>query len=324
MLKRTLLILACACSCMTAAAQADLTTLCAQYEANKRDLNVAKEYAEALEQAGKGKEAEAVVREYMGRCPVLQIEDKDTYLFVNRYVFENPYSNVFDYGIYAIKKMKWDRMEEAAGDVAGDKVTRLKNLFKGWGSGVSGGDEIDKRYEVLMLLSNGLRKEINHLCAPEFQDGQYVLPSYDAAKIDHLTRLLARGDLLQEDEMAVKLAVAKAMHANEQSRVLDYLETACEWGLEDIRGNYVVGILSVLVSHNMEQDVAKRAIDIVNELVVQEEAEGGGTNYYFLLSQLYALVGDKENSVRCKQKGDAIEAERMAKFGDLFKALQEN
>ena len=128
MLKRTLLILACACSCITAVAQADLTTLCAQYEANKRDLNAAKEYAAALEQAGKGKEAEAVVREYMGRCPVLQIEDKDTYLFINRYVFENPYSNVFDYGIYAIKKMKWDRMEEVAGDVAGDKVARLKNL----------------------------------------------------------------------------------------------------------------------------------------------------------------------------------------------------
>ncbi len=323
MLKNTLLILACACCCMTAAAQADLTALRTKYEANKRDLNVAKEYADALERAGKDKEAETVVREYMGRCPVVQIEDKDTYLFVNRYVFEDPYSNVFDYGIYAIKKMKWDRTEDATG-TEGDKLARLKNLFKGWGSGVSGGDEIDKRYEALSLLSNGLSREIENLCVPNFQEGRYVFPSYDAAKIAHLTHLLERGDLLQEDEMAVKLAVAKAMHANEQSRVLDYLETACEWGLEDIRGNYVVGILSVLVSHNMEQDVAKRAIDIVNELVVQEEAEGGGTNYYFLLSQLYALVGDKENSVRCKQKGDAIEAERMAKFGDLFKALQEN
>ena len=323
MLKRTLLVLACACSCMTAAAQADLAALRAKYEANKRDLKVAKEYANALEQAGNAKEAEAIVREYMGRCPVVQIEDKDTYLFINRYVFEDPYSNVFDYGIYAIKKMKWDRTEDAAG-AEGDEAARLKRLFKGWASGVSGGDEIDKRYEALMTLSNGLSREIENLCAPDFQDGHYVQPSYDAAKIAYLTRLLERGDLLQEDKMTVKLSVAKAMHANEQSRVLDYLETACEWGLKDIRGEYVVGVLSVLAGQNMEQGLAERSIAFVNKLLAQDEAEGGGTNYYFLLSQLYALTGDEENSARCKQKGDAIEAERMAKFGDLFKALQAN
>ena len=323
MLKNTLLILACACCCMTAAAQADLTALRTKYEANKRDLNVAKEYADVLERAGKDKEAETVVREYMGRCPVVQIEDKDTYLFVNRYVFEDPYSNVFDYGIYAIKKMKWDRTEDATG-TEGDKLARLKNLFKGWGSGVSGGDEIDKRYEALSLLSNGLSREIENLCVPNFQEGRYVFPSYDAAKIAHLTHLLERGDLLQEDEMAVKLAVAKAMHANEQSRVLDYLETAYEWGLKDVRGGYVVGVLSVLVEQNIELGLAERTIAFVNELVAREEADGGGTNYYHLLGKLYALIGDKENSERCKKKGDAIEAERMAKFGDLFKALQAN
>ena len=74
-------------------------------EANKRDIKVVKEYVEALEEANKGKEAERVAKEYMSRCPVLQVEDKETYLLLNKYVFTDPYSNVFEYGIYAMKKM---------------------------------------------------------------------------------------------------------------------------------------------------------------------------------------------------------------------------
>ena len=135
---------------VAASAQTDLESLEKEYEANKRDIKVVKEYVEALEEANKGKEAERVAKEYMSRCPVLQVEDKETYLLLNKYVFTDPYSNVFEYGIYAMKKMKWDRGENPAQE---DKTARLKRLLKSLGNGVSGDNEIDKRYEVLMILS---------------------------------------------------------------------------------------------------------------------------------------------------------------------------
>ena len=155
MLRKTIMILVCVGCCLAASAQTDLESLKEKYTVNKRDIKVVKEYVEALEDARKGKEAEQVIKEYMSRCPVLQVEDKDTYLLLNKYVFADPYSNVFEYGIYAVKKMKWDREESSAPE---DKAARLKRLFKGLGSGVSGDNEIDKRYEVLMVLSRNLNK----------------------------------------------------------------------------------------------------------------------------------------------------------------------
>ena len=72
--------LVCVGCCVAASAQTSLESLKEKYEANKRDIEVVKEYVEALEKAKKGKEAERVIKEYMSRCPVLQVEDKDTYL----------------------------------------------------------------------------------------------------------------------------------------------------------------------------------------------------------------------------------------------------
>ena len=160
MLRKTIMTLVCVGCCYAASAQTNLESWRGKYEANKRDIEVVKKYVEALEEAKKGKESEQVIKEYMSRCPVLQVEDKDTYLLLNKYVFADPYSNVFEYGIYAVKKMKWAREEAPAGE---DKAARLKRLFKGLGSGVSGDNEIDKRYEVLMNNVN-LICRINDMC----------------------------------------------------------------------------------------------------------------------------------------------------------------
>ena len=109
MLSITKILLVCVGCCVAASAQTDLESLEKEYEANKRDIKVVKEYVEALEEANKGKEAERVAKEYMSRCPVLQVEDKETYLLLNKYVFTDPYSNVFEYGIYAMINLKSDR-----------------------------------------------------------------------------------------------------------------------------------------------------------------------------------------------------------------------
>ena len=87
MLKRSVITAFCVGCCLAASAQNDVELLKKQYEANKRDVKAVKEYVEALGNTKMRQEAERVIREYMARCPVLQIEDKDTYLLLSKYVF---------------------------------------------------------------------------------------------------------------------------------------------------------------------------------------------------------------------------------------------
>ena len=300
MLKKTIMILVCVGCCYAASAQTNLESWRGKYEANKRDIEVVKKYVEALEEAKKGKESEQVIKEYMSRCPVLQVEDKDTYLLLNKYVFADPYSNVFEYGIYAVKKMKWAREEAPAGE---DKAARLKRLFKGLGSGVSGDNEIDKRYEVLMVLSRNLNKEIEKQCEPHFQDERYVLPLYDSLKLERLTYLVNKGQLLGQDVMRLKLAIIEALHAGNNEQVFRDLNVATNLDMTGVRGEYVIAVLSVLSERNLDKKLIDSVLSFVLRLSEQEEAEGGSTNYYNLLGRLYALVGDRDNADKYKKMG---------------------
>ena len=321
MLRKTIVTLVCVGCCVAASAQTSLESLKEKYEANKRDIEVVKEYVEALEKAKKGKEAERVTKEYMSRCPVLQVEDKDTYLLLNKYVFADPYSNVFEYGIYAMKKMKWDREDIPAGE---DKATRLERLFRSLGSGVSGDNEIDKRYEVLMALSRNLNKEIDKQCEPYLQEKQYVLPLYDSLKLERLTYLVNKGQLLGQDAMRLKLAVNKALHAGNNVQVVRDLEVAANLNMTGVRGNYIVAILTVLSEGILDKELINNTLSFVLRQRDQEEAAGGSTNYYDLLSRLYTLVGDKDNADKYKKIGDAMEAERMERYKELFEATGSN
>lgn len=317
---KIILILVCTGFCFTVFAQTSPEVLKEKYEANKRDVKVVTEYANALKEANMKQEAEAVTKEYMARCPALQVEDKDTYLLINPYVFGDPYSNVFEYGIYAVKKMKWDRVEKKVED---DKQARLMSLFKGMGSGVSGGDEIDKRYEVLMVLSKNLNKEINKYCSPEYKEEKYVMPVYDSARIERLTYLVSKGELLGQDGMRVKLQLADAVQAKDWSRAVQNLCVAADLNITEVRGSYVVAMLNILTREKINKTDIQMALALVQRLSDQEEQTGGVTNYYNILGRLYHLNGDAVNGDKYTRMGDAIEAEKMARFGDLMKAFNE-
>ncbi len=321
MLRKTIMVLVCVGCCYAASAQTNLESLKEQYEANKRDIKVVKEYVEALTEERKEKEAEQVIKEYMSRCPVLQVEDKDTYLLLNKYVFADPYSNVFEYGIYAINKMRWDREESPETE---DKAARLKRLLKGLRGGVSGGNEIDKRYEVLTVLSRNLNKEIEKQCEPHLQDERYVLPLYDSLKLERLTYLVNKEQLLGQDGMRLKLAIIKALHAGNNEQVVRDLEVATSLNMTDVQGDYIVAVLTVLSERTLDKELIDNILSFVLKLKEQEEAEEGSTNYYNLLSRLYTLVGDKDNADKYKKMGDAIEKERMERYEALFKAIQSN
>lgn len=318
MLKKIIATLLCWGGCWIACAQMSPDKLKEKYEADKRNLQAVKEYAEALKAMKNKQEAEAVVREYMARCPVLQIEDKDTYLLINSYVFSDPYANVFEYGIYAVTKMRWDRVEQPKED----KQVRLMNIFKGMSKGVSGGDEIDKRYEVLMLLSNTLKKEIDKQCQPVFQDNKYIMPEYDTVKQQHLQMLVNKGELLGQDGMRVKLGVCRDRYLGHFAEALRQLCFAADLNITGIRGEYLIGMLYVLADERIGKEEIGKAVELVDRLCREERRLGGTINYYNTLGRLYHLYGDSVQGEKYTRMGNEVEAEKAARFEELMKAFK--
>ena len=286
------------------------------YEKDKRDVKAVTEYVKALGETQKRTQADSIVREYMARCPVVQLEDKDTYLLINRFVFEDVYSNAFEYGIYAQRKMRWDREVK---EVKEGKEARLLSLLKGMRSGVSNADEIDKRYEVLSVLSGNLRKEVDERCLPAYTDDKYVMPAYDSLKIAHLKYLLQKGDLLGQEIMQLKIAVYEDYVTGNYAGVVEKLSLACEMNFKALDKEYTIRVLDVLADAGADREVLKSGIDLLNRLVGKKKAES--VNYYSVLGRLYLLYGDEEQGNKYKQMGDKIEAERMERYGDLMKAF---
>ena len=102
------------------------------------------------------------------------------------------------------------------------------------------------------------------------------------------------------------------------------LEVAANLHMTDVRGEYIVAVLTLLSERNLNKNLIDSVLSFVLRISEQEKAEGGSTNYYNLLGRLYALVGDRGNADKYKKMGDAIEAERMERYKDLFKATQSN
>lgn len=317
MLKKIIFTLLCTGCYGIVFSQANLDSLKGKYEVDKRDIEVVREYAGALKNAKMKKEAEAVVREYMSRCPVIQIEDKDTYLLINEYVFTDPYSNVFEYGLYAVKKLKWDREEKK---LAG-RQELLRNMFKGWGSGVSGGEEIDKRYEALMLLSNNLKKEINKKCVPGFEDDRYVMPDYDSVQVEYLDYLVNKGELLGQDGMRLRLKVAEALHKADYSQVINDVRFATEIGITDVSVDYIVGIMNVIAEASLGNSDINEGLSLLKILNEQSDDMDKG-RYYGVLGKFYSLAGDKASAEKYMGMWNAYEAEKQARFEEMMKGFK--
>ena len=287
------------------------------YEKDKRDVKAVTEYVRALGETQKRAQADSVVREYMARCPVVQLEDKDTYLLINKFVFEDVYSNAFEYGIFMQRKMHWDR--EAKNDEVGEKA-RLLSLLRGMQGSISNADEIDKRYEVLSVLSGNLRKEVDKRCLPAYTGDKYVMPGYDSLKIAHLKYLLQKGDLLGQEIMQLKIGVYEDYVAGNYAGMVEKLNLACGMNFKKLDENYTVQILSVLADTGVNREVLKSGIDLLNRLI--EKKKESADNYYNVLGRYYLLYGDEERGNRYKLEGERVEAQKRARLGDLMNAFE--
>ncbi len=300
--------------------QIDTTALRERYEADSRDVKAVTAYVEALEQAGEMKEAESIVRDFMSRCPVVQLEDRDTYLLISRYVFEDPYSNAFEYALFLMPRMKWD----SADLTLEQKAARTKQKFADLKWGVSHGDEVDKRYEVQSLLSRKLNKAVSELCDPVWrQDQPYTLPEYDESRIKHLEMLVDKGNVTGKDAMRTKLRIAEAVNTGDLSRAMRYLCTASSLDMQGINGSYMIGMMHVLTDRQPDEADRQEAIATLNEQIRISEERGTSYNYYTVLGKLYRQAGDNDNAEKFLSRGKAIEAEREALYQEMMKPSTE-
>ncbi|MDE7074805.1 MAG: hypothetical protein K2O69_07155 [Odoribacter sp.] len=278
------------------------------YERNKRDVKSVSAYVKALRIAGQEKQADSIVKEFMSRCPVVQLEDKDTYLLLAKYAFEDVYSNAFDYGLFIGKKMRWDRERKEGEEAKQALFYRLR-----WGGGE---DEIDKRYEVLTVLSRNLGKEIDKCCCPVYREKRYRMPDYDSLKVAHLNYLLQKGELLNDGSMRVKMGVYEDYVAGNHTGILQKLWLAHDLKLKDVGETYAMRILSVLADAGAERHILESGIALLHRYA--DGQQEGMVSCYGVLGELYAKCGDEENGNRYKQLGKKTEAERMERYGGFI------
>lgn len=277
------------------------------YMSNKRDIDAVKAYYELLLASKKKAAADSVRREYMSRCPVVQITDKDTYLLLNDLLFNDPYSNVFEYGAYASKKMVWDRVEST--DKLSSKAEAMKSIFKGFGVSASKADEIDKRFESSSLITKCLDREISKFCEPKYMNGDYVMPPFDVKKVEYLEYLARR---VANDGLLFKLYVARAINTGDYEGVIGSLTLFSSMGSAVVKGNYYNNTLLSIADKVENKDLLKKVLDATPK--TDENSQ--------LLSKIYFLCDDRQNGEKYKKIYDAIEAQKKEQFGDLFKALE--
>lgn len=256
------------------------------YEKNKRDVQVVTEYVKALRNAKQEKQADSIVREYMARCPVVQLEDKDTYLLISKYVFEDLYSNAFDYGITALRRMRWEN------------------------------EQIDKRYEVLSVLSRKLDREIDNRCKPFYQKGKYEMPEYDSLKVEHLKYLLQKGDFIRGGSMQMKVAVYEDYVKGDYEGVLQKLWVAYDLQLKGLGENYAVRVLSVLLDVGAKRRILESGIALLHRYIDGQQEDV--VNCYGVLGELYRKCGNEENGNRYKQLSKKAEEEKMERYGGFI------
>lgn len=260
------------------------------YEKDKWDIKAVTKYVKSLRDAKQEKQADSIVREYMASCPVVQLEDKDTYLLIGKYVFEDVYSNAFDYAVFAMRRMCWE---------AG---------------------QVDKRYEVLSVLSRKLEREIDNRCKPFYRNEKYVMPDYDSLKVEHLKYLLQKGDFVREGSMQMKVAVYEDYVAKNYADMLQKLWVACDLQLKGLGEKYTMQVLGVLVDAGVERRVLESGIALLHRYADRQQEDM--VSCYGILGELYKACGDEENGNRYKQLGKKAEAERMERYGSFIKMFE--
>jgi hypothetical protein len=259
-------------------------------------------------------EAIDIIQKLFDENLTAQSEEIDVGEAYGRILFEDVYSNAFEYGISLIKKACWERDEVAANSKQPQWERRLRALQKG----VSGDGEIDKRYELMALLSKNLNKEIKRHCDPVRQGKKYLLPEYDAEKIAHLKKLLNRGELLGKEGMMVKLRVVEAMQHQQFRQVVREVCVGAELDLTGIRGGYMIDMLNVMLDYPLGKEELKEAIETVEGFVKRETERGMGLNYYTILGRLYEKNGEQEQAEKYIRLGEELEAERMERYKKMM------
>ena len=74
--------------------------------------------------------------------------------------------------------------------------------------------------------------------------------------------------------MRLKLAIIKALHTGDNEQVFRDLEVAANLHMTDVRGEYIVAVLTLLSERNLNKNLIDSVLSFVLRISEQEKAEG--------------------------------------------------
>lgn len=286
----------------------DLNYFKSTYKKGNRDIEFIKEYIKFLENKVKkpklGKfsfsfskyrnpESKKLVLDYLSKCPIRQLSEKYIWDLGGEYLLKDVYSNAFEFYQSRLNKFKWGKQ--------------------------------DARFSIMKAIDMAVDKEIKKLAYPKLtKDGNYILPKYNAEKINYLVNQFINKEILSSAEQKVVIKLYKLLQSKEYKKAFDSIEFAIN--LDIIRSNrdYINCFLGFIICQSKDNEMLKKAVKWLNYYAI-EEAKGGsiGFNFYDNISNAYKKLGEIEKANEAKQKSIKMEQKRSERFGDFMKILKQ-
>lgn len=279
----------------------------ARYESGDRDIAFIKEYVDFLEGKGKVKVnsklaflirgyrnpmTKKLVKDYVSKCPIRQLSEKDIWDLAGDYLLDDVYSNAFEYVHSRLNKFKWGK--------------------------------VDERYSIVSTLNRKIGSAVMKQAAP-YKDkaGVYKMPEFDKEKIDWLKALLNRNVISDVAKLKLVFKIYDAYRDNKSSKMMDIIQFSLDLGMFDRDMHYIYSVIGFIAESSSDKSLLNRCLDQMKVFMVRDaNSDGLGNNYYDVVSKLYLKLGNKVKAVEAKKKYDAIEAKRMKKFGGLMKLMK--
>ncbi len=277
-----------------------------QYKAGNRDISFIKEYVDFLEggnivnannnfafmlQGYRNPETKKLVLDYVSKCPVRQISEKDVWELARYYLLDDVYSNAFEYVHNRLDKFKWGK--------------------------------IDSRYSIVRDLDNKISSEVLKIAGPhKDSEGCFQMPRYNEEKFARIQSMVNRGVINRASELKVIFSIYNNFSLDDHEKMFSILEYGIELKLFHRNEQYVSSVLGYLADHSGNKKILSNCLEMLNGFIKNDEkSDGLGYNYYDVVSKLYAKLGDSSKSLEAKKRYDAIEAMKVERFGGLINLL---
>ena len=279
-----------------------------EYKKGNRDIKFIKEYINKLENKVKrpkvkkfsfrfskylNPESKKLVLDYISKCPIRQLSEKYIWDLGGEYLLKDVYSNAFEFYQSRLNKFNWGKQ--------------------------------DARFQIMKSIDMAVNKEINKLIYPFLnKSNQYILPKYQAEKLNYLNSRFINKKLLSSAQQKIKIKLYHYLRLKNYKKALETIDFCLELNLINSNKNLVNRFLGYIIHNTNNKEIIKSSVKYLTAYAI-EEAKGGsiGFNFYDAISVAYSKLGDAQKSKEAKNKSKEMEDKRKARFGDFMKILNQ-